>query len=224
MRKLIAGIVKFGESLTEEKRSLFADLSLGQTPDALLIGCSDSRVVPNLFASTDPGDLFVLRNIGNMIPPADVEDDDSAPAAIEFSVSMLNVANIIVCGHSECGAMQALEQGIDTLSCPHLRSWLRHGEGALERMGSFDSTLPKHDQLSQANVLQQMEHIATYPRVRERVEKGLLQIHGWWFDIAQAAVYCYEKNEKCFVRIDREEADRILSRLSVLQGEADGEC
>src|SRR5579862_9640960 len=119
MKKLIQGIVDFRSNLTEEGRALFAKLALGQKPDALFIACSDSRVVPNLFASTNPGDLFVLRNIGNLVPPASSSPQDtSAVAAIEFSIFSLKVSDIIVCGHSECGAMQALAHGSDPVCCP----------------------------------------------------------------------------------------------------------
>src|ERR1700737_3168510 len=104
MKKLIQGIVDFRQNLSEESRSLFAQLALGQKPDALFIACSDSRVAPNVFASTNPGDLFVLRNVGNLIPPASSSQDCSASAVIEFSIFSLNVSDIIVCGHSECGA------------------------------------------------------------------------------------------------------------------------
>lgn len=175
MKKLIQGIVDFRKNLTEESRTLFAELALGQKPDTLFIACSDSRVVPNLFASTNPGDLFVLRNIGNLIPPANSAHDSSASAVIEFSIFSLNVSDIIICGHSECGAMQALAQGIDTLCCPHLEAWLKHGEESLKKVRSgliIDPSLSEHNQISQVNVLQQMEHITSYPFIRERLEKN----------------------------------------------------
>src|SRR3954467_13818539 len=109
MKKLIQGIIDFRKGLTEESRALFAKLALGQKPDSLFIACSDSRVVPNLFASTNPGDRFVVRNIGNLIPPKSLSlEDNSALAALEFSVLELNVTDIIVCGHSECGAIKML--------------------------------------------------------------------------------------------------------------------
>jgi carbonic anhydrase len=217
MKKLIQGIVDFRKSLTQERRTLFANLALGQKPDVLFIGCSDSRVVPNLFASTDPGDLFVVRNIGNLIPPCSCADQDSnVPAAIEFSLFTLSVSDIIVCGHSECGAMQALAKGIETLTCPHLKAWLKYGEESLNKVRQgfvINPALSEHNQISQVNVLQQMQRILEYPYVRERVEKNQLRIHGWWFDIAQADVYCYEKSQNQFVLIDEREARLILDRL-----------
>ncbi len=218
MEKLIKGIVEFRKSLTEERRTLFAELALGQKPDTLFIGCSDSRVVPNLFASTDPGDLFVVRNIGNLVPPvASASKEDCVPAALEFALVSLNVSDIVVCGHSECGAMLALAQGIDTLECPHLKSWLKYAEEAARKVKKgvvLDPSLSVHNQISQINVLQQMQHILSYPSVRERLRKGELRIHGWWFDIANADVYCYEESVKKFVLIDENEAKLMLERCS----------
>jgi len=217
MKKLLQGIVDFRKTLTEESRDLFAELALGQKPDALFIACSDSRVVPNLFASTNPGDLFVLRNIGNLIPPVSSSPhDSSALAVIEFSIFSLKVSDIIVCGHSECGAMKALAQGVDTLCCPHLKSWLKYGEESLNRVRNgfiLNPSLSEHNQISQVNVLQQMQHISSYPFIRDRLEKKQIRVHGWWFDIAQAAIYCYEQSINQFVLIDENEAKIILERL-----------
>ncbi|MBS0606461.1 MAG: carbonic anhydrase [Verrucomicrobia bacterium] len=217
MQKLIQGIVDFRKNLTEECREMFAKLALGQKPDALFIACSDSRVVPNLFASTNPGDLFVLRNIGNLIPPVSTScKDNSASAVIEFSVHTLNVSNIIICGHSECGAMKALAQGVDKHCCPNLDSWLKHGEESLMKVRqgvTINPALSEENQISQINVLQQMQHVASYPFIQERLEKKLLRIHGWWFDIGQADVYCYEESIHQFVLIDENEAKLILERL-----------
>jgi len=219
MKKLIQGIVEFRKNLTEESRDLFAKLALGQKPDSLFIACSDSRVVPNLFASTNPGDLFVLRNLGNLIPPASsTQEDNSAQAVVEFSVLSLQVSDIIVCGHSECGAMQALAHGIGC-ECPHIHSWLKYGEESVAKVRSgltLDGSLSEINQISQMNVLQQMEHIRSYPFIQERIEREELRVHGWWFDIAKAAVYCYESELNQFILIDESEAERILSRIPSL--------
>lgn len=216
MKKLIQGIVDFRKNLSEESRSLFAKLALGQKPDTLFIACSDSRVVPNLFASTNPGDLFVLRNIGNLVPPASSSNhDNSASAVLEFSVLSLNVSDIIVCGHSECGAMQTLAQGVDIPCCPHVASWLKFGEESVKKVRKgfmINPSLAEHNQISQVNVLQQMEHIKSYAFIRDRIEKKQLRVHGWWFDIAQADVYCYEQDLNQFVLIDENEANLILDR------------
>lgn len=216
MKKLIQGIVDFRKGLTDESRTLFAELALGQKPDTLFIACSDSRVVPNLFASTNPGDLFVLRNVGNLIPPSDSPiPDHGASAVVEFSLLALNVSDIIICGHSECGAMQALLQGTDDPCFNHLREWLKFGQDSLEKIKNgmqIDPTLSKLNQLSQVNVLQQMEHIKSYPFIQERIKNKTVRVHGWWFDIARADVYCYEEEPSKFILIDEEEAERMMKR------------
>jgi carbonic anhydrase len=218
MKKLIQGIVDFRKNISEENRELFAKLALGHKPDALFIACSDSRVVPNVFASTNPGDLFVLRHIGNLIPPCCESCHENAPqAAIEFSVLSLNITNIIVCGHSECYAMKAIAEGLKHEDCPHLDEWLKHGNEALKRVQQGDSLntgLSLHNQVSQVNVLLQMEHIMSYPFIKERIEKKQLRVHGWWFDIGHADVYSYEPQHQQFVLIDEKEAELILQRLS----------
>ena len=217
MKKLIEGIIDFKKKLTPENLNFFGDLALKQKPDALFIACSDSRVVPNLFASTNPGDLFVLRNIGNIIPPVSEDFPDlSTASAIEFSIISLKVSDIIVCGHSECGAMQALTQGIDKLTCPHLKRWLKYGEESLKKAKQdiiVDSTLSEHNLISQINVIQQMKNIANYPLVNDLLAKNQIRIHGMWFEISKAKVFYYEKLLNRFVVIDEEEAQIILKRL-----------
>lgn len=220
MKKLIQGIVEFRRNVRQGYRAAFGNLATGQSPDTLFIACSDSRVVPNTFASTNPGDLFVLRNVGNLIPPCGKygvsSSDESEAAAIEFSVLSLKVSYIIVCGHSECGAMRALMADRNKVAMPNLRNWLRHGEPAIENLKSgltLDSTLAEHNQLSQLNVLLQMEHVKSYPAVKKRVEEGSLSIYGWWFDISKADVYAFDPKLKRFVLIDENEAERLYKDL-----------
>ena len=220
MKKLLRGIVDFRQKVRPGVRETFARLALGQSPDALLIACSDSRVVPNLFASTEPGDLFVIRNPANIISPCGDDgrsvSDESEAAAIEFSTLALNVQDIIVCGHSECGAMRMLWENQKNVLAPHLHAWLRHAEGALRQVregGLPAGKLAPHNHLSQVNVLRQLEHLRTYPIVRERLQAGRLRLHAWWFDIAEAEVLCYDETARKFVVIDEAEADRIIARL-----------
>jgi len=213
MKKLVQGIVEFRKNVRPEYREKFAQLALGQAPDALFIACSDSRVVPNLFASADPGDLFVIRNVGNLVAPAG-QAGGSEAAAIEFALSNLPVTDVIVCGHSECGAMRALLAGGSEM--PGLRSWLLHGEPALRKLANNetpDPSMAPHNQLSQLNVLAQIEHLKSYPLVREGIQQGRLRLHGWWFEIKNADVYGYDENLGRFVLIDAAEAERLLSRL-----------
>lgn len=220
MKKLIQGIVEFRRNVQDGYREAFGRLAIGQSPDTLFIACSDSRVVPNTFASTNPGDLFVLRNVGNLIPPCDSHgvssSDESEAAAIEYSVQNLNVSHIVVCGHSECAAMRALVNNRNTITAPNLKSWLRHGDPAMDLLSSgvtLNSSLTDHNQLSQLNVLLQIENIKSYPAVQKRIEDGSLSVHAWWFDISKADVYAFEKELNRFVLIDEEEADRLLKRL-----------
>ena len=220
MKKLLRGIVDFRQKVRPSVRETFSRLALGQSPDALLIACSDSRVVPNLFASTEPGDLFVIRNPGNIISPCGEDgrsvSDESEAAAIEFSTLGLNVRDIIVCGHSECGAMRILWEEAKNALAPHLHAWLRHAEGALREIRegrTMGEHLAPHNQLSQLNVLRQMEHLRTYPIVRERLQAGRVRLHAWWFDIAEAEVLSYDDRARRFVVIDEAEAERIISRL-----------
>lgn len=214
MLKLIRGIAEYRQKVRPAYAELFAKLAEGQQPDALLVACSDSRVVPNTFASTDPGDLFVVRNIGNVIPPC-VSDSGAAPwseaAAIEFAVVNLGVRDLIVCGHSQCGAMKALLDDRDPNSAVH--RWLQFGEPSLARLraGAEQSDLPLADQLSHINVLQQLDHLRTYPEIRERVAKGTLRLHGWWFDIGHGEVQHFDEASRRFRVIDEQEAQRLLT-------------
>ena len=220
MKKLIKGILEFRQNVRDDYKETFARLALTQTPDVFFIGCSDSRVVPNLFASTNPGDLFVVRNVGNLVPPYESKDcehgNQSVAAALEFALMKLNVAHIVVCGHSACGAMNALTKHEKLDRLPHLRVWLNAANVTPETFKDkieLESPLNPSNQLSQINVLFQIEHLKTYPLVQERLQKGTLAIHGWWFDIADAAVYAFEDEFKKFMLIDEAEAAKILHKL-----------
>lgn len=216
MKKLVKGIVEFRQNTRPEFIKKFSKLALGQSPDTLFIACSDSRVVPNAFVSTDPGDLFVIRNVGNMVPAFQSLEtksvDHSEFAAIEFAILKLKVKDIIVCGHSDCGAMHAILNGREKVTAPSLREWLKHGENSLKRMNKSNSNL--NTCLSQANVLEQIEHIKSYPEVIEKVQAGSLKIHGWWFDLATASVYAYETDQNKFILIDEAVAEKILESLT----------
>lgn len=216
MRKLIRGIIDFRSHVRPGYAEIFSRLALGQKPDTLLIACSDSRVAPNVFASSDPGDMFVIRNVGNIIPEArgnDVSGDNAEAAAIEFALNNLPVRDIVVCGHSECGAMFSLCQGREHVKPTYLREWLKHGDGALKELDAgvtLDPSLPKHNQLSQLNVLHQLEHIRSYKAVAERIKQGTLGLHGWFFDIAHAEVFAYDEKQKRFVVIDESYAEEMF--------------
>jgi carbonic anhydrase len=209
MKKLIKGIIDFKKNATSEYKQNFSKLALGQSPDALLVTCSDSRVAPNVFASTNPGDLFVVRNVGNLIPPScnynsgHSQGCESAAAAIEYALLNLNVSNIIICGHSECGAMQSIMCNCSNISSPNLKEWLKFGFLAKEKLNqNLDSKIAPHNQLSKLNVLEQLNHLKSYPIIQERINENKLKIHGWWFDIAAMDVYYYNKENKDYSIID----------------------
>jgi carbonic anhydrase len=211
VQKLLAGIAEFQRRLRPADRENFARLALGQAPDCLFIACSDSRVVPNAFASTDPGDLFVVRNVGNIVAPSDRGGlsvaDRSEGAAIEFASIVLDVRDIVVCGHSECGAMRALLTGDAPTGAPNLREWLDVARPALPRLDDprlQGPPLEPHNRLSQINVLQQLENLRTYPIVRERLASGKVALHAWWFDLAAAEVLAYDEASRRFLPIGAE--------------------
>ena len=221
MRKLIMGIVDFRERMRPQYAKRFRELALGQAPDALFISCADSRVTPELLVSTHPGDLFTMRNVGNLVPPAAADGastgDVSEASAIEYAVLVLKVRNIVVCGHSECGAMKAVLARNSKLKAPNLERWLYHARTAafrLEQEGPLDGARKPHDQLSQLNVLVQLEHLMTYPVVRQKVKAGALRLSGCWFDIANGDVYGYERGRRRFEIIDRKMAKRLVARLA----------
>ena len=220
MRKLIMGIVDFRDRLLMQYAERFRKLAVTQTPDALFITCSDSRVVPDLLASTDPGELFTLRNVGNLIPPATADGistgDISEASAIEYAILALNVQNIIVCGHSSCGAMKAVLTGDTKIAAPNLEKWLHHASTAafrLEHEGPLDARLEPHDQLSQLNVLVQLEHLMSYPIVRRGVTAGTLTLSAFWFDVGKGDMYAYERESRSFDVIDGVVAERLLARF-----------
>lgn len=206
------GIRSFREKVRPGYKEKFAHLALGQSPDCLFFGCADSRVVPTVFASTDPGDLFVVRNVGNLVPPCDPSGvpgvDTGEGAAIEFALLTLNVRDVIVCGHSECGAMRAILTEELPAGAPHLGVWLKSGRVSLERQGEkihFRPSLSPVNQLSQLNVLQQLEHLRSYPVVREREARGELKLHAWWFDLTEAEVLIFDEGRRSFEEIGGEE-------------------
>jgi len=220
MKKLINGLLDFQRHSLPPYRATFARLANGQSPDCLFITCADSRVVPNLLVSMDPGDLFVIRNVGNMVSPADSQGqsmgDQSEAAAVEYALLHLPVVDVVVCGHSGCGAMKALLSGSVDKRAPNLGNWLDLGKSArqsLEQGGWVGEGLSPADRLSQLNVLQQLEHLRTYPLVKERLAAGTLRLHGWWFDIGHAQVHAYRPARERFVPIDEQEGEKMLAEL-----------
>ena len=205
MLKLVQGMLDFRKLHLSEYRDRFSHLAMGQTPDSLFITCSDSRVVPNLFTSTHPGHLFVVRNAGNIVPPHNILSSERA--SIEFAVSQLPIENIIVCGHSNCGAMHAVMEGIDKLP-EGLKYWLSFGKEAKD--------CESVERLAKENILKQIEHLKTFPVIQKKMEQGLLRLWGWYFDVGTGDVFAYEEDLQSFLLIDSVEGEYILSRLRQL--------
>ncbi len=216
-------MVQFHETLHPNELPEFARLvKEGQTPRALFITCADSRIVPNALTNTGPGDIFLIRNIGNIVPPyAQVQNghaDTSVAAALEYSLNVLKIKNIILCGHSDCGALQAVRRFHELPEDSHLRHWLSNAEVALtQHMAgrSLDPSVPAASQLAQLNVLAQLEHLKQYPVVREKLESGELILHGWYLEIETATVKVFHPGRNRFVRIEPEviEELRFLDRV-----------
>lgn len=193
MHKLISGLHHFQSKVFESHRVLFERLAEGQKPDALFITCSDSRINPNLITNTMPGDLFILRNAGNIIPPHGASNGGEA-ATIEFAITALGVKDLIVCGHSSCGAIKGLLQPESLESMPAVKSWLSHAEATQRIIKENYSDLPEEDKLNvaiQENVLVQIENLRTLPVVAARLARGDIRIHGWTYKFQTGEVFSY---------------------------------
>jgi len=169
----------------------------GQSPEVLFIGCSDSRVVPDLITGSKPGDLFILRNIGNFVPPfKDDNDFHGTAAAIEYAVSVLGVKHIIVCGHSHCGACESLYKEIpDTKDLVHVKKWLELGAVSKSFVESNFVGIPlieKYRLTEQISIIFQLENLITYPAVKRKVDEGTLTIHGWYYELKSGNIKYFD--------------------------------
>lgn len=203
MEKLITGLHHFRAHVFESHRELFEGLADGQAPEALFITCSDSRINPNLITHTDPGDLFIMRNAGNIVPPYGAVLGGEA-GTIEFAVSALGIKDIIICGHSGCGAMSGLLDPSRVESLPAVRQWLSFAEATRRIVSENYSHLEGEQLLSvaiQENVLMQLENLKTHPSVAARLSRGQLRLHGWIYKIATGEVFSYSSEEGQFLPI-----------------------
>ncbi len=200
IRRLKEGVSRFRKRAFPGKAALFAELAQGQNPHTLFIACADSRVSPELITQSKPGDMFVSRNIGNIVP-AYGEMLGGVSAVIEYACVALNVSGIVVCGHSDCGAMKALidPDGQGLAGMPTVASWLRNAEAAksVVRATRPDAAgRPLVQALVEQNVRLQMQHLRTHPSVAARLADGSLQLHGWVYDIETGAVREYDETER----------------------------
>jgi len=193
--RLVAGVERFRTDFVGSTRELFRSLEGGQQPHTFFITCADSRINPNLITSTEPGELFIVRNVGNHIPAFGQGPATSEGAAVEFAISVLGIRQIVVCGHTGCGAIKAVLAGGCEAGCPCLSAWIE----------SFDA-LPDGpqataDRVARANVLAQLEHLRTYPAVREGLTAGRLKLAAWFYDIGSAEVEAWNETSRMFERV-----------------------
>jgi carbonic anhydrase len=204
MERMIEGFDRFRREIFPEQRELFARLASGQSPHTMFITCADSRVMPELIFSAQPGDLFVYRNVGNIVPPY-AQHVAGVVAAIEYAVKALKVQNIVICGHSDCGAMKALQRPELLGGMPSVHSWLKHADVArhvvAENLGGLhgDTALCR---LTEENVVGQLEHLRTLPVVAAGMANGSLRIHGWVYDIGHAEITAFDAREGRFRPIE----------------------
>ena len=199
MEKILDGLKKFQQDIYPLHQERFAELANSQHPDVLFITCSDSRIDPNLITQSNPGELFICRNAGNIVPPHSNETGGMT-ASIEYAVSVLKVRHIIICGHSNCGAMKAAMAPDAVESLPHVKVWIDHARAAKESVEHkhgcvHDEHLPE---VTKQNIVLQLQHLKTHPAVFSRLSSGDLQIHGWVYDIKSGKVEGFDETSQSF--------------------------
>ncbi len=201
---LLEGNAVFKNSYFKEHAKELVDLvKNGQHPKALFIGCADSRVVPNLITDSGPGDLFVLRNVGNFVAPYKPDAEFHATASgIEYAVSALKVSNIIICGHTHCGAINSLYEDMSAPAMVHTKKWLSLGEKAKTMASqSLGKDADKEELLrltERLSIVTQIENLLTYPSVKEKVDSGEINIHGWYYDMEDGSIEYYDPEDTTF--------------------------
>jgi carbonic anhydrase len=204
MQKLLDGYAKFRNQVFPQQKDRFRLLADRQAPDALFITCSDSRVVPDLILQTEPGDIFVCRTAGNIVPPHG-QMAGGVSATVEYAVEVLDVRHIILCGHSDCGAIKAMFDRRDLGRLPLTSKWLGFIEPAWKYLDAGIPSDPRalHTALIHANVIAQYENLKTHPEVARAIAHKKLQIHGWYYDILTGAIEAYAPEERKFIPLEQ---------------------
>jgi len=201
MKKILDGLIKFQREVFQKKKDLFQQLSGQQQPDTLFVTCSDSRIDPSMLMQTNPGELFIHRNAGNFIPSYGAAMGGST-ATIEYGVSVLKVKDIVLCGHTDCGAMKALLSPEKLENLPAVKAWLREAETTKRIIMDHYSHLSGEELFAatiKENVLVQLDHLRTHPSVATRLRKGDLHLHGWVYSIATGEVWIFDPDRNEFV-------------------------
>lgn len=201
MDKILAGVEQFQRQIYPQQEALFHEIAHGQKPRALFITCSDSRVLPNLFTQTKPGELFLCRDVGNIVP-AHGGPYGGVSATIEYSVTVLEVKHVIICGHSDCGAMRALMNPAKIQYLPSVYGWLSHAEAArravIDNWGYLEGDELLWKMIEQ-NVVIQLQNLKTHPAVASRMVKGDLAVHGWTYNIETGEINVYDERRHVYV-------------------------
>ncbi len=204
MDQLIAGYRRFVKEVYPGQAAHFQSLRANQKPHTLFITCSDSRVDPMTITQSEPGELFICRVVGNLVP-AHGAAAGGVTSAIEYAVSVLGVQNVIICGHSDCGAMRAFSHPEKLSALPAVRSWLEHASTANAVSKHLHSQLPEEEfvaRLIQENVVSQLQHLRTHPSVAIGLRDGSLSVGGWYYQIAEGLVTQYDEDRSAFVPLD----------------------
>jgi len=205
LQRLIEGHKRFLAEVFPAKKSHFHLLAEGQTPEWLFITCADSRIVPDLILGTEPGDLFIARSIGNVVPVTS-NDVDGVTATIEYAVEVLKVRHAIVCGHSDCGALKAALDRKNLENLSKARRWLEHVQSAFayqQPLNPADGESAELASLIRGNVVAQLMNLRAQPPVRSAVTEGRLTVHGWYYDILTGRIEEYDEHQQKFLPLVR---------------------
>ncbi len=200
---ILRGLKRFKKKVYPKHRELFQKLALQQRPTALFITCADSRIDPCLLTQTKPGELFLCRVIGNIVPRYP-ESIGGVSATIEYAVGVLGVSDVIVCGHTDCGVMKGVLNPEALKPLANVSAWLNHAQPAREALAKSDSDLNDPAfllALTERNVIEQLKNLHTHPAVAARLEQGNLKLHGWVYDIGRGAVTTYSSRRQKFIRV-----------------------
>lgn len=202
MKEIIDGFLKFQRDAFPERADLFKRLATQQNPRALFISCSDSRLVPELVTQREPGDLFVIRNAGNIVPSYGPEPG-GVTASVEYAVAALRVSDIVICGHSDCGAMTAIAGCHCLDNMPAVGHWLRYADSArvVNEAREHQNLHAKTASMVRENVIAQLANIQTHPSVRLALEEGRIALHGWVYDIESGEIAAYDGVTRQFVSL-----------------------
>src|SRR5579875_1598448 len=204
MKRLLEGYAKFRSSVFPQAKDRFRLLADRQAPDALFITCADSRVVPDLILQTEPGDMFLCRAVGNIIPPYGTMAG-GVSSTVEYAVEVLHVRHVIVCGHSDCGAIKAMIDRTALERLPLTAKWLGFVESAWRHLDPATPNDPKslHTGLIHANIIAQYENLKTHPHIARGIQEKTLQVHGWYYDILTGAIEAWQEAERKFIPLEQ---------------------